>query len=93
MELDINDLRELLTAVNETNITEFILKSNDFELTIRRPSVTTDGVIMPNFSGISAELASTLSNPLIPAVNPPNPSTLSSTPTPATPPPPRFLLR
>ncbi|NBO30682.1 MAG: acetyl-CoA carboxylase biotin carboxyl carrier protein [Cyanobacteria bacterium WB6_1B_304] len=85
MELDINDLRELLTAVNETNITEFILKSNDLELTIRRPSVTTDGAIMANFSGISADLASTLSNPLIPAVNPPNPSTLSSTPTPATP--------
>jgi acetyl-CoA carboxylase biotin carboxyl carrier protein len=34
--LDIPALRELLTAINQTDIAELILKSTDFELTVRR---------------------------------------------------------
>jgi acetyl-CoA carboxylase biotin carboxyl carrier protein len=34
--LDLNQLRELLTALNQTDIAELTLKSEDFELTVRR---------------------------------------------------------
>jgi acetyl-CoA carboxylase biotin carboxyl carrier protein len=34
--LDLHELRELLAAINQTDIAEFTLKSADFELTIRR---------------------------------------------------------
>jgi acetyl-CoA carboxylase biotin carboxyl carrier protein len=34
--LDINALRELLAAINQTDIAELTLKSDDFELTLRR---------------------------------------------------------
>lgn len=40
MELDINELRELLTVFNQTEITELTLKSNDFELTLRKSAPT-----------------------------------------------------
>lgn len=38
MPLDLTELRELLTALNHTDISELTLKSDDFELTIRRGS-------------------------------------------------------
>lgn len=38
MPLDLNELRELLTALNQTDIAELTLKSDDFELTVRRGS-------------------------------------------------------
>ncbi len=38
MPLDLSELRELLTALNQTDIAELILKSEDFELTVRRES-------------------------------------------------------
>jgi acetyl-CoA carboxylase biotin carboxyl carrier protein len=34
--LDLNELRELLAAINQTDIAELTLKSADFELTVRR---------------------------------------------------------
>ncbi|HEY9895284.1 MAG TPA: acetyl-CoA carboxylase biotin carboxyl carrier protein [Candidatus Sericytochromatia bacterium] len=36
MSLDLNELRELLAAIDQTDITELTLKSADFELTVRR---------------------------------------------------------
>lgn len=36
MSLDLNELRELLAAINQTDIAELTLKSADFELTVRR---------------------------------------------------------
>jgi acetyl-CoA carboxylase biotin carboxyl carrier protein len=36
VDLDVNTLRELLTAFNQTNISELTLKSGDFELTLRK---------------------------------------------------------
>ncbi|MBW4440040.1 MAG: acetyl-CoA carboxylase biotin carboxyl carrier protein [Plectolyngbya sp. WJT66-NPBG17] len=38
MPLDLTELRELLTALNQTDISELTLKSSDFELTVRRGS-------------------------------------------------------
>ncbi len=56
MELHINDLRELLTAINQTDITELTLKSADFELTVRRSAVTGDRIITTIPAGLSPEL-------------------------------------
>lgn len=36
MALDLNQLRELLAAINQTDISELTLKSEDFELVVRR---------------------------------------------------------
>ncbi|MCL6433681.1 MAG: acetyl-CoA carboxylase biotin carboxyl carrier protein [Leptolyngbyaceae cyanobacterium HOT.MB2.61] len=36
MPLDLNELRELLAAIGQTDIAELTLKSTDFELTVRR---------------------------------------------------------
>ena len=36
MSIDINQLRELLSAIAQTELSEVILKSDDFELTVRR---------------------------------------------------------
>lgn len=36
MELDFNALRELLAAINQTDVAEFTLKSGDFELVVRK---------------------------------------------------------
>ncbi|MBW4515444.1 MAG: acetyl-CoA carboxylase biotin carboxyl carrier protein [Timaviella obliquedivisa GSE-PSE-MK23-08B] len=36
MELDFNGLRELLAAINQTDVSEFILKKGDFELVVRK---------------------------------------------------------
>ncbi len=40
MPLDLGELRELLTTLNQTDIAELILKSEDFELIVRRGSRT-----------------------------------------------------
>lgn len=39
MSVDFQEIRELLSAIAKTDITEFILKSDDFELTLRKDSV------------------------------------------------------
>ncbi|MEB3282032.1 MAG: acetyl-CoA carboxylase biotin carboxyl carrier protein [Lyngbya sp.] len=36
MQLDLNQLRELLADIDKTNISELTLKSDDFELTVRK---------------------------------------------------------
>ncbi|MBD2231964.1 acetyl-CoA carboxylase biotin carboxyl carrier protein [Phormidium tenue] len=37
MELSVTDLRELVTALSQSDIVELTLKSSDFELTLRKP--------------------------------------------------------
>lgn len=41
--LDFNELRQLLITISQTDITEFALKSDDFELTIRKHSQVSEG--------------------------------------------------
>lgn len=38
MELNFNELRELVAALNQTDLAELTLKSAEFELTLRKPS-------------------------------------------------------
>lgn len=42
MELDLHQLRELLTAIDQTNISELTLKSGDLELTVRKGTSLSD---------------------------------------------------
>ncbi len=42
MQLDLDQLRELLTTIDKTSISEFILKSGDLELTVRKGTLISD---------------------------------------------------
>lgn len=44
MTLDLNQLRELLAAIAQNDIAELTLKSNDFELSVRKGSSTTGSI-------------------------------------------------
>ncbi len=46
MELDLNQLRELLTILNQTDISELSLKSGDLELTLKKGSTVLTQPIM-----------------------------------------------
>jgi acetyl-CoA carboxylase biotin carboxyl carrier protein len=43
--LDFNEIRQLLETIAKTDITEVALKSNDFEITIRKAVTATPGVL------------------------------------------------
>ncbi|MBD2109871.1 acetyl-CoA carboxylase biotin carboxyl carrier protein [Nodosilinea sp. FACHB-13] len=44
MELSVTDLRELVTALSQSDIVELTLKSSDFELTLRKPGAMVSAV-------------------------------------------------
>ncbi|MCG9893214.1 MAG: acetyl-CoA carboxylase biotin carboxyl carrier protein [Thermosynechococcaceae cyanobacterium MS004] len=70
MEFDLNQVRELLAILNQTNVEELCLKSNDFELTIRKGASavsTPSAEIAPPLEAISP--AVTASSPSAPVVN------------------------
>lgn len=73
MQFDLNQLRELLAIVNQTDIAELSLKSSDFELTIRKGEqarTSTSGVTAPSApdSSTAANFASVTEAPQ-PALN------------------------
>jgi acetyl-CoA carboxylase biotin carboxyl carrier protein len=47
VELDFNALRELLAAINQTDVAEFTLKSGDFELIVRKGVQSSSGSAQP----------------------------------------------
>ena len=53
--LDFNELRQLLITISQTDITEFALKSDEFELTIRKNSVVSQG--LPGLAPLEESLA------------------------------------
>ncbi|MEL6776348.1 MAG: acetyl-CoA carboxylase biotin carboxyl carrier protein [Cyanobacteria bacterium J06597_16] len=46
MNLSFNELRELVAALNQTDIAELTLKNPEFELTLRKPSALQPDVVM-----------------------------------------------
>ena len=77
MALDINQLRDLLAAIAQTDITELTLKSDDFELTVRKgvsitPTIDSGGASTP-YQGAtgSVEVAPTPAPTPAPTVPPP----------------------
>ncbi len=56
MPLDLSELRELLTALNQTDIAELTLKSDDFELTVRRGVRSDNGLTRTSVSEVTVGL-------------------------------------
>ncbi|MCL2933342.1 MAG: acetyl-CoA carboxylase biotin carboxyl carrier protein [Trichodesmium sp. MAG_R03] len=48
MQLDLHQLRELLTAIDQTNISELTLKSGDLELVVRKGTSLGDRLSLPS---------------------------------------------
>lgn len=46
MNLSLNELRELVAALNQTDIAELTLKNSDYELTLRKPAALQPNVVM-----------------------------------------------
>lgn len=46
MELNFSELRDLLAALNQTDISELILKSDEFELTVRKGAIGGDRTVV-----------------------------------------------
>jgi acetyl-CoA carboxylase biotin carboxyl carrier protein len=60
--LDLTELRELLTALNQTDIAELTLKSDDFELTVRRGVRSDSGLPRVSVSEVTAGLPTTIAS-------------------------------
>ncbi len=84
VELDFNGLRELLAVINQTDVTEFTLKSGDFELVVRKGMPF---AIAPATHG-NGDAA--LAHPILPPPSPTAPPPVAAPPAsvaPAAPPP------
>jgi acetyl-CoA carboxylase biotin carboxyl carrier protein len=81
VELSVNDLRELVAALGQSDIVELTLKSADFELTLRKPGGMVQGTAAP-----AVVKAEPLVNLVDVAAPTPMAEVLPATPTPATPP-------
>ncbi|NJR52757.1 MAG: acetyl-CoA carboxylase biotin carboxyl carrier protein [Leptolyngbyaceae cyanobacterium CSU_1_3] len=85
MPLDLSELRELLTALNQTDIAELTLKSEDFELTVRRGLQAANG---HNLARISmGETTAPMPTPPIALTPPDVPANGGAISIPPTPPP------
>ncbi|HEY9832789.1 MAG TPA: acetyl-CoA carboxylase biotin carboxyl carrier protein [Stenomitos sp.] len=88
MTLDFNQLRELLTAIAQTDIAELTLKSADFELTVRKGiPLTASGAPSLSIAGgntVSGLLSTSPPSATLPASLTPPPATATAE---ATPPP------
>lgn len=87
MSLDFNQLRELLSAIAQTDIAELTLKSADFELTVRK-GTSTAPTIPPALGSVGEVAASEFVTVASPAAVPPVPEVATrdkvSAPPPAT---------
>lgn len=63
MELNFSELRDLVSAVSQTDIAELTLKSGDFELTLRKQGATPVSVVVPS----DLPMAQPMANSLVPA--------------------------
>ena len=83
MEFDFTQIRELLTLLSQTDISELSLKSGDFELTVRKDQVgdrPASSVTLGGAEGLT--LTPLPSAPVSPSPTPPPPATVSP-PTPS----------
>ena len=86
MNLSFNELRELVAALNQTDIAELKLKNADFELTLRKPSAVQPEVVMssapaaPAVSTTPASSAPSAPAPSEPADEPDKPATPATDP-------------
>ncbi|MGD1900402.1 MAG: acetyl-CoA carboxylase biotin carboxyl carrier protein [Phormidesmis sp.] len=83
--MNFNELRELVAALNQTDIAELILKNAEFELTLRKPSALQPDVVVSSAASAPAvPAAAPIPNGVVPQTAPaPAPSSepvLPSTP-------------
>jgi acetyl-CoA carboxylase biotin carboxyl carrier protein len=71
VEFDLNQVRELLAILNQTDIEELSLKSSDFELTIRKgsSSISVQPAATPVAPASLAAAVSTAAAPAVPVVD------------------------
>jgi acetyl-CoA carboxylase biotin carboxyl carrier protein len=74
--LDFQDLQALIVTLNQTDVTELTIKSDEFEVTIRR------GVVPNEFQGVSPAVSTVTARPLAPVIT--TPSVVQSDASPAT---------
>jgi len=89
--LNLNELRELLEAINQMDIAELTLKSDDFELTVRRGMRVDEQVLMAGVGQVQLPGNLAIAPPTAPAINFPAEAkapTESAAPSVPSPPPP-----
>jgi acetyl-CoA carboxylase biotin carboxyl carrier protein len=82
--IDFNELRELLRAIAQTDISEFTLKSESFELVVRKNSAPTPAIAeiaLPAIAAGAAEKVAVASPAPISAVPPPPAAATAPEPT------------
>jgi acetyl-CoA carboxylase biotin carboxyl carrier protein len=60
VEFDLNQVRELLSILNQTDIEELSLKSSDFELTIRKGSLSSGTAVAPAVAPVAVAAVPTV---------------------------------
>ncbi len=71
MELNFQELRELVAALNQTDISELILKSAEFELTLRKPGSVPLAAAAPMPSAAPSPAPAAPPPPAVEPVSPP----------------------
>ncbi len=66
VELNLNELRELLAVLSQTEIAEITLKSGDFELTVRK-GIAPQPVVSASPGAIAADMSAPVMAPTAPA--------------------------
>lgn len=80
MNLSVNELRELVAALNQTDIAELTFKNAEFELTLRKPSALQPDVVMSHAAAPALPPVGSAA-----AMAPAPPPVAESAPAPATP--------
>jgi len=65
VELNFNDLRELIAALDRTDIAELTLKAADFELTLRKATVKSEGGVAPVGAAVATAGAAVVTAPSV----------------------------
>lgn len=63
VKLNFNELRELVTTLNQTDISELTLKSADFELVLRKPGATSPASSPETISAVESAATPTVETP------------------------------
>ena len=80
MQLDLNQLRELLADIDKTNISELTLKSDEFELTVRKDMPVSDRALPAIDSILTNRVSSSeVTTPSVAAASPDRPEVSLST--------------
>ncbi|MEM8610552.1 MAG: biotin/lipoyl-containing protein, partial [Cyanobacteria bacterium P01_H01_bin.105] len=66
MDLDFSELRQLVAALDQTDIAELTLKNPQFELTLRKATAPSQAVVLSSDAAVSAAAATPSISPTVP---------------------------